>query len=242
METYKDVIVTGGSGLLGCELKLLMPDACYPTSKEFNITNYEQMDKFLEIHERLYFCTMVHCAAFVSPPMIDKDIIKAIDTNIIGTANVVKLCHKYTIKLIYICTDYVFNGNVGNYCEEDSVHPINKYGWSKLGGETAVRLYDNSLIVRLSFGKKVFPYDAAFTDQITSREPVDKIAVKIQKLVDKTNLYGVINIGQDPITVYDYAKSLDPSREIKKMSIKDIIFKVPQNTSLDTTKYKNLNL
>jgi len=239
MENYSNIIVTGGSGTLGTELKKLMPDACFPSSNEFDITNYNQMDKFLEKREYAHFCTMIHCAAFISPPKINLDPIRAIETNIIGTANIVKLCNNYSIKLIYISTDYVFDGKTGNYKEDDPVNPINKYAWSKLGGECAVKLYDNSLIIRLSFGPKIFPYEAAFIDQWTSRESVDKIAIKILSLLN-TSIYGVIHIGQDEICVYDYAKSLDTQKEIKKISIKDVSFNVPENTSLNIDKYKNI--
>src|SRR5690606_22152297 len=95
----------------------------------------------------------------------EKDPLNGIETNIIGTANVVKLCMKHSLRLIYISTDYVFSGDKGDYKENEPVHPVNKYAWSKLGGECAVRMYDKALIVRTSFGANVFPYDKAFVDQ-----------------------------------------------------------------------------
>jgi dTDP-4-dehydrorhamnose reductase len=233
-----NVIVTGGSGLLGSELKALIPSSYFPISSEFNVCNYEQMDDVLSHKE---FDTLLHCAAFTSPLKINENPLKAIDINIIGTANIVKLCMKYNMKVIYISTDYVFDGEKGNYNEEDPVNPVNKYGWSKLGGETSVRMYWKSLIIRLSFGPKIFPYESAFIDQWTSREGVDKVAQKIVKLLSK-EIYGIIHIGQNAQTVYDYAKSLDPSKDIKKTLIKNISVMMPKNTSLDTTQYKKLGL
>ena len=73
----------------------------------------------------------------------------SIDLNIIGTANIVKLCNNFKIKLIYFSTNYVYPGSKGNYKEKDSLLPINNYAWSKLGGESSVHLYKNSLILRL---------------------------------------------------------------------------------------------
>ena len=49
-------------------------------------------------------------------------------------------------RLIYMSTDYVYPGTTGNYKEEDPLLPINDYAWTKLGGECAVQLYNNSLI------------------------------------------------------------------------------------------------
>ena len=55
----------------------------------------------------------------------DTFISKSIDINIIGTANVVKVCSELNVKLIYFSTGYVYQGLKGNYKEEDAVLPIN---------------------------------------------------------------------------------------------------------------------
>lgn len=230
------IIVTGGSGLLGSELKQIMPDIKYPSSKEFDVTNYKQMKEYLSSN----CCELiVHAAAFTSPPLIDKDPLRALEVNIIGTANVVKLCIEFDARLIYISTDYVFRGDKGNYKEDESVYPVNKYAWSKLGGECAVRIYDKSLIVRTSFGPNVFPYEKAFVDQWTSRESVTVIAKKISALIDK-NIAGVIHVGGERKTVFEYAKSLNETRDIGKLSINNMSFDVPVDTSLNCDKYNKL--
>src|SRR5262249_46995997 len=155
------ILVTGGSGLLGNELETILADADFPPRSVFDVTDFNQMGQYLRDKP---FKAIVHAAAFTSPPRIDKEPIQAIETNIIGTANVVRLCMQYAIRLVYVSTDYVFKGDAGNYSEDDPVFPVNKYAWSKLGGECAVRLYDNTLIIRTSFGPNVFPYEKAFTD------------------------------------------------------------------------------
>jgi dTDP-4-dehydrorhamnose reductase len=232
----KKILFTGGSGLLGSEFKKKLPQLDYPSSKEFNICDYLQMDRYLKKKE---ITLIVHAAAFISPPKIDADPLKALEVNIIGTGNIVSLCAKYHIRLIYISTDYVFDGNKGNYTEDDPVCPINKYAWSKLGGECAVRLYDNALIARTTFGPNIFPYEKAFVDQWTSRESVSVIAKKIIELLDK-EIRGVIHVCGERKTVYQYAKSLDKTRDIKSFSIKDVNFNAPKDTSLNCEKYNNL--
>jgi len=161
---------------------------------------------------------------------------KALAVNIIGTSNIVTVCQQYNIRLVYISTDYVFSGEKGNYGEEDPIYPVNKYAWSKLGGECAVRLYDKHVIIRLSFGPTEFPYEGAFVDQLTSREPVNEIAQKIAKIA-KSDFLGIMHIGSKGRTVYDYAKYVSPEKPIKEISIKDMKTKVPRDTSLNTNKF-----
>jgi len=233
---YKKILFTGGSGLLGSEFRKILPQINYHSSKDFNIMNYEQMDSYIS---KNHYSLLIHAAAFTSPPKIDENPLLAIDTNIIGTANVVKICMKYNIKLIYISTDYVFNGEKGNYKEEDPVYPINKYAWSKLGGECAVRLYDNSLIIRTSFGPNVFPYEKAFVDQWTSRESVEKIANMIAVLLDK-DITGVVHVGGPRKTVFEYAKSLSPNKNIEPISIHEMNFTIPKDTSLNIERFEHI--
>ena len=227
------IIFTGGSGLLGSDFKKIRPDIDYPTSKEFDVTKLQQMKDYIGNRG----CDLIiHAAAFTSPPMIDKDPSKAIEVNIIGTSNIVKLCSEFDARLIYICTDYVFKGDKGNYTEDDPVYPVNKYAWSKLGGECAVRMYDKSLIIRTTFGPNVFPYEKAFIDQWTSRESVSVIAEMISQLIDK-DIIGIIHVGGKRKTVFEYAKSLDETKDIGQLSINDVSFKVPVDTSLNCDKY-----
>jgi len=236
MSSKSKIIFTGGSGLLGSEFRKIRPDIDYPWWEDFNVTNLDQMRQYV----RSNGCdVLVHAAAFTSPPLIDKDPLQAIEVNIIGTSNVVKLCMEFNLRLIYTCTDYVFKGDKGNYKEDDPVYPVNKYAWSKLGGECAVRMYDRSLIIRTTFSPSVFPFARAFVDQWTSRQSVSLIAEKISRLIDM-DITGTIHVGGERRTVFEFAKSLDQSKEIGELSIKDVSFAVPVDTSLSCDKYNKL--
>ncbi len=236
MANQQKIVFTGGNGLLGTTFRKFQPDIRYVDIEDFDITDYESMKAYFEPDG---FDLMLHCAAFTSPPLIDKDPVKAIEVNIIGTANVVKLCMEYGARLIYVCTDYVFKGDKGNYKEDDPVFPVNKYAWSKLGGECAVRLYDKSLVIRTTFAPDVFPYEKAFVDQWTSRESVTVIAGMISKLVD-TDATGVVHVGGKRKTVFEFAKGLDETKDIGELSINDVSFEVPVDTSLNCDKYNEL--
>lgn len=229
-------LLTGSEGLLGGEVLKILPNLVAPSEKDFDVTRLEQMDSFVTGRD---LTCILHAAAFTSPPFIDQDPLRALDVNIVGTANIVKLCMKHGLKLVYISTDYVFDGEMGPYAEEDPVHPVNKYAWSKLGGECAVRLHDTSLIIRTTFGPNTFPFPKAFVDQWTSREKVSTIAAMICRALEK-DITGVLHVGGPRKTVFEHAKSLDPDQEIGELRISDVDFPVPRDTSLNTERYRQL--
>lgn len=235
----KNILFTGGSGLLGGKLKELFPGSLFPTHQEFDVTNYSQcwdyiVGNFIQNGgEKI----LVHAAAMKSPPKIDKNPILALQTNIIGTSNLVLLCAAYKIKFIYISSDYVFSGknNHGGYKEDDDVGSVNKYGWSKLGGECAVRMYDNSLIVRMSFFPDVFPYQKGFIDQYVSRIPVTRASQILEKII-YSDLKGVIHLGGIQKSTYQFALSTSGGKEIEEILICEVDSVVPQNVTMNISK------
>ena len=114
-----------------------------------------------------------------------------------------KICKKYNIKLIYFSTGYVYEGVKGNYSENDPVKPFNNYGLSKLGGECAVAMYSNSLILRITMTEKPFLHKKAYSNLKSNfmfHEDLVKILPKI--LSQK----GVLNVGGKSQSVYSFAK------------------------------------
>ena len=229
-------LFTGGSGLLGTAFQRILPGAHYPVSSELDVANAAMLEQWVAAHA---LSTIIHAAAFTSPPRIDQDPVRAINANIIGTANVARLCLQQHIRLIYISTDYVFRGDRGPYKEDDPVYPVNRYAWSKLGGECAVRLVPDSLIIRTSFGPDVFPFPKAFVDQWTSRLSVSDAARQMIEVI-RTGATGTVHVGGPRRSVMEYARSLDPEKVVAPLSIHDVNFAVPVDTSLDTTRYREL--
>ena len=165
----KKIIFTGGSGKFGKIFKKFnsnKKNIHYPSSKIFDVTNLKKMERFIKKIKPNY---IIHCAA-VSRPMDlhEKKIERSINTNIIGTSNIVNLCHKYKIKLIYFSTNYVYPSKKGNYKEHHPLLPFNNYAWSKLGGECAVRMLKNSLILRICMTEKPFMHKYAYTNLKTN--------------------------------------------------------------------------
>ena len=206
------IIVTGGDGrfakILKKENKKL--NLIFFPKKELNILNLNSIEKIIKkIRPKI----LIHCAGLSRPMDIhETKISKSIDLNIIGTANITKICIKYNIKMIYFSTAYVYEGTVGNYRETDPVKPFNNYGLSKLGGECAVSMYKNSLILRIQMTEKPFRYNKAYTNVISNflfHEDLVKILPKI------LNKKGILNIGGKKQSIYSFAKKNKP--KVKKI-------------------------
>ena len=108
--------------------------------------------------------------------------------NIIGTSNIVKACNNLNVKLIYFSTNYVYQGTKGRYLENSSVLPINNYALSKLGGECAVQMYKNSLILRICMTEKPFVHKKAFSDVEMNFMFHEDLANNLLKLINSNGL------------------------------------------------------
>ena len=228
------ILVTGGEGkfakVLKSKNKIL--NFYFANKKECNILKIDTIDNIVK---KIKPKIILHCAALSRPMTIhEKNIIKSIDLNIIGTSNVTKVCKKNNIKLIYFSTGYVYEGKKGNYHEEDPVKPFNNYGLSKLGGECAVKMYKNSLILRITMTEKPFKFKEAYSDLISNfifHEDLVKILPKI------LNQRGIINIGGKSQSVYSFAKTFN--KNIKKIRSKKGV-KLPLRQDMNTSKLKRL--
>ena len=188
----KRIVVTGGTGRFGNCLKSIKTNhkILFPTKRTFNILKTNSLKKYLKTVKA---DIVIHLAGLSRPMSIhDKDIKKSIELNIIGTANITKICSELKIKLIYFSTNYVYPGTKGNYSELDSLLPVNNYAWSKLGGECSVQLYKNSLIIRVCMTEKPFLHKKAFVNVKTSFIYHDDVAKILFKLLNKK---GIINVG-----------------------------------------------
>ena len=94
---------------------------------------------------------VIHAAAFANVDGCELFKSLAWEINVNGTLNVVNVAKEIGIKFIYISTDYVFDGTIGGYTEEDKPNPINYYGLTKLEGEKVVaENLTNFIIARVS--------------------------------------------------------------------------------------------
>lgn len=154
-----DILITGANGQLGTELRHLLDEKgiAYDAfdSKKMDITDAQVVaDRFAEVQPKIVF----HCAAFTAVDAAEdeqKDLNWTVNED--GTKNVAEAAQKAGATLVYISTDYVFDGtNEGEYAVDAATNPKNEYGKAKLAGEKLVSsIMDKYYIIRTSwvFGK-----------------------------------------------------------------------------------------
>jgi len=200
----KKILVTGGNGRFAKILKENNHklNLYFADKVECNILNSHSIIKIIrKIKPKI----ILHTAGLSRPMSIhEQNISKSIDLNIIGTANLVKACEKFNIKLIYFSTGYVYEGKTGDYKESDPVKPFNNYGLSKLGGECSVSMYKNSLILRITMTEKPFAYKKAYSNLISNYMFHEDLVRILPKII---NQKGILNIGGKSQSVYDFARA-----------------------------------
>ena len=232
----KTILISGGDGCYAKKLKECNTDykIISPSKSDMDITDVNKLDHILSSTKPDYF---IHAGAFVRPMKLHKENPeKSIMVNIMGTSNVVLACMKYKVKLIFISTDFVYPGDKGGYSEDDALLPVNKYAWSKLGGECAVKLYDNSLILRISMTNNPFTHSKALVDCYRSLIFDDDAAELTLSLLDE---FGTINVGGDPKSIYEFMQGHNPCIEKTYLSeIKNV--NMPNNVTLNLDKLKGI--
>lgn len=150
-------LITGGSGQLGREMEeLLKEQKCDYTSYNSNDLNILDKDKIEEVFKRDKPEVVIHCAAYTAVDKAEEDDMNW-KVNVDGTRNIAEACKMHGSLMVYISTDYVFDGKSENeYEETDQTNPLNEYGKAKLQGEKTVQeLLKQYYIIRTSwvFGK-----------------------------------------------------------------------------------------
>ena len=147
------VLVTGVNGQLGHDVSLVLKDrgmdVIAPTRSDMDITDKDAVDSFFE---RNRSDAVIHCAAYTAVDRAEDETEQCRKVNVGGTANIVRNCERYGIPMMYISTDYVFNGSGDRPWEPlDPTDPVNAYGLSKRDGETEVLRIRKHFIIRISW-------------------------------------------------------------------------------------------
>lgn len=223
--SYK-YLVTGGNGQLGHEVvKQLKNRNCNvlaPSSKDFNLLNPKQIEAYL-YSERPD--VIIHCAAYTAVDRAEDEKNICYEVNVKGTESIVDVAKKINAKLVYISSDYVFDGQGDTpYQKNDNTNPINFYGVTKEIGEKIVQeqlskyfiirtawVYgisgDNFVKTMLNLAKNNKNINVV-DDQIGSPTYASDLAEYIVNIV-KTNHYGIyhgVNTGY--CSKYEFAKSI----------------------------------
>ena len=219
------ILVTGANGMLGSDLCPSLEKEGYEVIKtdidSLDITNFENSKKIIT---KFSPNIIIHCAAYTNVDKAQEDIDTARKINFEGTQNLAKICANLSIKIIYISTDYVFDGNKNSpYKTDDKTKPINNYGLTKLEGENAVKKYcKNYIIARTSWlygihGKNFVETMLSLSDKENLKVVNDQtgcptwtqdLSVALIKLIkkNKNGIFHTCSSGQT--TWYNFAKEI----------------------------------
>ncbi|MCG2712492.1 MAG: dTDP-4-dehydrorhamnose reductase [Candidatus Omnitrophica bacterium] len=238
----KRILITGINGMLGQDLAPVLNSQYSISGIDLqagdsryaffccDITDAEGLKK---VFEEIKPWLIIHAAAFTDVDGCEKYPEKAEAINVQGTRNIVGLCREYNIKLIYISTDYVFDGEkLSAYTESDPTSPLNVYGRTKLLGEEFVLTgLTDGLIVRTSwlfgkggknFVKTIIAKSAqadvlkVVNDQRGSPTHTVSLSLALRELIRsvflkpaKSENYGVYHVSNsENCTWYEFAKTI----------------------------------
>lgn len=241
------VLVTGVNGQLGYDVvKELEKRGHQPIGVDRNVMDLTSTEQIKECIGNVNPEAIIHCAAYTAVDKAEDEEDLCRRVNAIATKDISEYAKKLDIPMIYISTDYVFDGTKdGEYTEEDTPNPINVYGKSKYEGELYVQeLLEKYYIVRISwvFGENGNNFIDTMLRLSKERDSLNVINDQVGSptytkdlsslLVDmiETNKYGIYHVtNEGDCTWYEFAK------EIFKISDIDILVN-KINTSQYPTK------
>ena len=186
-----NILVTGGNGQLGSELKEIAPNYkdynfLFTDVKDLDITNYIAVAAFIESNN---INVIINCAAYTAVDKAESEPELSDAINHLAVANFAQIAKDKNIRLIHISTDYVFNGtNHKPYVETDVPNPKSVYGQTKLDGELAMQQINpaNSIIIRTSWVYSKFGNNFVKT-MLRLAETKDVISVVADQIGSPTN-------------------------------------------------------
>lgn len=256
------ILITGSKGQLGMELRKLLDEKgmnyTATDSGEMDITNKTEVDAFFQkVNPTLVF----HCAAYTAVDKAEdegKDLNEKV--NAIGTKTIAEAAEAHGAVMVYISTDYVFDGNNSKeYTEIDQANPQNEYGRMKYEGEQWVQnICSKYYIIRTSwvFGEfgnnfvytmlrlaKTHPVLTVVDDQIGRPTWTRTLAAFMLHLLDTDAVFGLYHLSNDgSCSWYEFACEIlkDYDVEVKPVSSAEYPQKAyrPKHSIMDLSKAK----
>lgn len=258
-------LITGANGQLGTELCYLMDDMelKYEATTLDNLDITDQQQVF-ETLRRVQPSHIIHCAAYTA---VDKAEDEGRDlnykVNVDGTRYLATAAKELGIPLVYISTDYVFDGNLadGEYLVDSPTNPMNEYGKAKLQGEEVVRdLLSDYYIIRTSwvFGKyghnfvytmrrlaKERPQLTIVNDQYGRPTWTRTLAEFVVFLLQNQSSYGIYHLSNDDAcTWYEFAREILKDTDVEVLPVTSAEFPQkayrPKHSVMSLQKAKRL--
>ena len=265
-KTPKKYFITGVTGQLWYDLVRELHerweyDICAPTSRELDITDRDAVMRTIKDYSP---DIIIHCAAWTAVDKAEKEKEICEKVNVVGTKNIVDASLEVGAKLMYMSSDYIFDGTKeGLYTEEDKPNPKSIYGNTKYRGEEEVKRNPKHFITRISWvfginGNNFIKTMLKLSDKYRELSVVDDqigsptYTVDLAKLLVEmsyTNKYGTYNVNNEGYCSWaEFAKYIMESNG-KETIIKPVTTKEyysgkdmstiayrPRNSKLDKTK------
>jgi len=236
------VLITGGSGALGTQLRMEYPGALVPTHAELDIRDRDAVLTYFADHADI--SVVIHGGALTGIRPCENDRLLAWQTNVDGTKNLAdaSLITGKKVRFCYVSTACVFDGHIGMYDEDSVPYPENFYALTKLLGEHEAARVPGCLIIRTNFvARTPWPYPKAFTDRYGTYLFADGAARGIREVVESDAEGKIHIVGNKKMSVFELAKITMP--DVQPMTIDD--YSGPPLTmdmSLDTKRWRKYTI
>jgi dTDP-4-dehydrorhamnose reductase len=219
------VLIIGSEGMLGHDLVDILSAENEISTTTIDTLDITDIKKTIETVKNINPNVVIHAAAFTDVDGSESNEDMAYKVNVIGTRNVAVACNEVDAALVYICTDYVFDGTKGSsYYEYDQTNPLSVYGKTKHLGEVYIRdilnkfyivrtswLYGfhgpNFITTMLKLAEKMDSISVV-SDQIGSPTYTVDLATAISELIKKPS-YGIYHVtNSDSCSWYEYAQEI----------------------------------
>ncbi len=225
MKKEMRILIIGSEGMLGHDLVDILSADNEVSTTTIDTLDITDIDKTIQTVNEVNPDVLVHAAAYTDVDGSESNSDLAYKVNTLGTRNVAVACQKADSAMVYICTDYVFDGTKGSsYYEYDQTNPLSVYGKTKLGGEIYIRdILNKFYITRTSwlYGfhgpnfvttmlnlAETNDVISVVNDQIGSPTYTVDLANSIAKLITKPN-YGIYHItNSDHCSWFEFAKEI----------------------------------
>lgn len=260
------ILITGGNGQLGTELRLLLEeqgvaDVVATDSHDLDVTEEKEVLAFVQEKRP---SVIYHCAAYTAVDKAeeeDKKLDEAV--NVTGTRNIALAAKAVDAILVYISTDYVFDGKKkdGEYQVDDPTNPLNEYGRTKSLGEQAVQeIMDSYYIIRTSWVFGAHGHNFVFTmknlaktrdtltvvnDQFGRPTWTRTLAEFMVYVIQQKAPYGIYHLSNDnSCSWYEFAKAILKDQPVEVLPVTSEEYpqkaKRPQYSVMDLSKAKAL--
>lgn len=206
-----------------------------PSREEFDVVTFDDTVP-------CPYDAIVHAAAYTDVLAADSDPSGAAScyrTNVLGTRRLANWGRE--VPFVFISTEYVFDGERGNYREDDPISPVNFYAMTKARAEREVSLVcRRGLIIRTLFKPRPFEWPDACVDMWTSGDYVDRIAPEIDLAISaflRGWVSGILNVGTGRKSIFDLAAQSRVVRPISRLQLK---VSLPRDTSLDLAHWRGI--